>query len=553
MLSTMQDVPLSIGHIVSYGSRVHASTTVTTFRTIEPETTTFGAIGSRSAAFAHALREELGITDDQRVGTLMFNSAEHLEVMFAVTAMGAVFVPLNKQLLDAQLRHIVRHCNVEVIVVDPRLVDKLTEFIPDASELRTVIITGTDGIPDAIGGVPALSYEALLDGRPTDYAWPELPDNTAAALCYSTGTEGAPKAIAYSHRSLYLQALTLRAADSLGISNGEAFLSCVPIYHVLSWGVPFAAWMSGTPLVLPAADLSAPRLADIIATAQPRKANGVPTLWNQLMVHYLEHPPHRMSLTEVFVGGSPATDWLIRTWEESFGVDIIHVWGMTETTTVGTVARPPAGSSGEQRTAYRVSQGRFDPSLDYRVVNDGDIVTPDQYRPGEIQVRGNLVTASYLPDDADTARATSFTEDGWLRTGDVGTVTSDGFLSISDRARDVIRSGGEWIYSAQLENVIMESDAILECAVVGIPHVKWGERPLAVAVTYPGYPPTADTARAIRAELRAILPNWMIPEYWAFVDHIAKTSVDKFDKKDLRQHLADGLLDVITLPSPGDR
>lgn len=560
MRSTMQDLPLSISRILEYGSTVHGSTPVTTWRFDGPEVTTFREIGARAAAFAHALRDEFAITGDQRVGSLLHNCSEHLEVMFGVCAMEAVFTPLNKQLMDDQINHIIRHVEVEVIVADPRLLDQLARVLADAPSVRAIAVIGHGPPPDDVAGVPAYSYEALLDDRSTLHDWPAQDEHSAAAICYSTGTTGPPKGVAFSQRSMYLQAMTLRTTDSFAVTHGETFLCCVPIYHVLSWGVPFAAFMSGTPLVLPDADVSAPTLATIIEVTHPRVAHGVPTLWNQLMVHYLHEPPARMSLTEIYVGGSAASPSLIKIWEQRYGVDVIHVWGMTETSTVGTVARPPAGASGEARMVYRSSQGRFSPSLDYRVVNDGKVVSATDRNQGEIQVRGNLVASSYLHSDtarkfrgAEVSEAPEqFTADGWLRTGDVGSVTSDGFLMISDRARDVIRSGGEWIYSAQLENVIMESAAVVECAVIGVPDDKWGERPLAVTVLHDGFAPTPETAETIRASVRSQLPNWMVPEYWAFVGHIDKTSVDKFDKLDLRAHLADGELEIVKLLGPGE-
>lgn len=563
MLSTMQDIPLSIARILDYGATVHGNTVVTTWSVDGPQTTTFREIAARAAALAHALRDDLGITGDQRVGSFMYNCAEHLEVMFGVSAMEAVFTPLNKQLMNDQISHIIRHAEIEVIVADLRLLGQLEQVLVDTPSIRAVAVIGTGDVPAEIAGVPVHSYEALLDDRSTALDWPAQDEHAAAAICYSTGTTGPPKGVAYSQRSVYLQAMSLRTTDSLAVTHGETFLCGVPIYHVLSWGIPFAAFMSGTPLVLPDADVSAPTLAKIIEATHPRVAHGVPSLWTQLMVHYLHEPPSRMSLTEIYVGGSPASPSLIKIWEERYGVDIVHVWGMTETSTVGTVARPPSGASGEARMVYRSSQGRFAPSLEYRVVHDGAVVASTDRNQGEIQVRGNLVAASYLRSDAvDEFRGENipdgsggdekFTADGWLRTGDVGSVTSDGFLVISDRARDVIRSGGEWIYSAQLENVIMEADEVVECAVIGMPDKKWGERPLAVTVLHDGVPPTAETAEAIRATVRSQLPNWMVPEYWSFVSHIDKTSVDKFDKKDLRSHLAGDELEIVKLRGPGE-
>ena len=569
MLATMQEVPFSVGRILSYGSSVHSSTKVTTWRSGTAEETTFGVIGARASAFAHALEDELGIDSDQRVGSIMYNCAEHLETMFAVAAKGSVFVPLNLQLLDDQITYIINHSEMEVIVADPRLAPKLSRILWKCPRVRAVCFTGTkpvaqfkEDLPETVG---VYSYESLLDGRSTIYSWPELPENTAAAMCYSTATTGAPKGVAYSHRSVWLTAMSLRSTDSLGITHGESFLCCIPIYHVLSWGVPFTAFLAGTPLVLPDSDVSAPTLAKLIAGTHPRVAHGVPTLWIQLMVYYLHNPPERMSLTELYVGGSPAPPALIKVWEERYGVDVIHAWGMTETSTVGTVARPPSGAGGERRWAHRVSQGRFAPWLEYRVVNDGKIVSRTDRSDGEIQVRGNLVTGSYYhPEDPEAQRLAAmfrgkevsefeeyFTADGWLRTGDVGTVTSDGFMTLYDRSRDVIRSGGEWIYSAQLENLIMEADEVVECAVIGYPDKKWGERPLAVTVLHSDVTPTVDLAIKLRHDLQQELPNWMAPEYWTFVGSIDKTSVGKFDKVDLRTHLAKDEFDIIALPGPG--
>lgn len=581
----MQDVPLNISRILDYGSTVHGGATpVTTWRGgdtaagEEPqEVATFADIGARAAAWAHALHEDLGgVTGDERVATLMWNCAEHLEILFGTACKGAVFVPLNKQLMNDQIRHIINHSQAKVIVADPRLAVQLKRILSGAPEVESVVFTGSVGLADAALHMPprsvaTYSYEQLLDGKSSRYRWPELDERTAAALCYSTGTTGAPKGVVYSHRSIYLEAMQLRSSDSLCVTHGETFLCCIPpIYHVLSWGVPFAAFMTGTPpLVLPDSDVSAPTLSKLIAATHPRVAHGAPTIWLQLIVHYMQNPPERMSLTEIYAGGSPVPPQLIKVWEERYGVDVIHVWGgMVETSTVGSVARPPQGVNGPARWAYRISQGRIPASLQYRVVNDGQVVPKTDRNSGEIQVRGgNLVTASYY--DSPTASsggpasefrgkavenaASKFTADGWLRTGDVGSVTHDGFLTIEDRARDVIRSGGEWIYSVQLENLIMSDPRVIEAAVIGYPDKQWGgERPLAVTVLDPQTSPTIETAESLRDAMRKELPSWMLPEYWTFVKSIDKTSVDKFDKKDLRMHLTEGEYNIIRLSGPGE-
>ena len=573
----MMDIPLSLTRILEYGASVHGDTTVTTWHgegtgsEFDPaEEVTFHDIAARAAAFAHAIHDELGITSDERVGSFMWNCAEHLEVMFGTACKGAIFAPLNKQLMNDQIRHIINHAEISAIVCDPRLAQQLGKVLVGTDSVGSVIITGAQPAQQFAHlfprGVEVYSYEALIDGRSTVYDWPELDERTAAALCYSTGTTGAPKGVLYSHRSLYLEAMQLRSSDSLCITHGETFLCCIPICHVLSWGVPFTCFMTGTPLVLPDADVSAPTLAKAIAATSPRVAHGVPTIWIQLFVHYLKNPPERMTLTEIFAGGSPVPPQLIKSWEERYGVDVVHVWGMAETTTVGTVARPPSGASGEARWAYRISQGRFPAALEYRVVNDGHVVNTTDRNAGEIQVRGNLVTGAYYhspaSEDGGAAHefrgkdvedaASKFTADGWLRTGDVGFVTEDGFLTVEDRARDVIRSGGEWIYSVQLENLIMANPVVLECAVIGYPDKQWVERPLAVTVLAADISPTIETAERLRNGMRSELPSWMLPEYWTFVKSIDKTSVGKFDKKDLRAHLAEGEYNIIRLKGPGE-
>ncbi|MFC5939435.1 long-chain fatty-acid--CoA ligase [Corynebacterium choanae] len=571
MRATMPHIPLNVSQILRYGTRVHRDTQITSVSNGELAVTSFGEMGARAAAFAHALHDELGLSGDDRVATLLWNCTEQLEVLFAAACSGLVFVPVNKQLMIDQIVHILNHSESKVLIVDPRLCDLVEQVVPQCPTITALVVI--DQLPEGTRQpyialpVPIYSYEALLNERPIRYDWPELDETLACCLCYSTGTTGAPKGVAYSHRSLYLHAMGLRSSDSFAVSHGEPFLCCVPIYHVLSWGVPLAALMCGAPLVLPGEDVSPARLAWIIEQTHPRVANGVPTLWISLMHHYQEHPPRRMSLQEIFVGGSPAPPVLIKEWEARYGVDVIHIWGMTETSPIGTVARPPSGVSGPARWAYRISQGRFPASMEYRVVSDGEEVTGTDRNQGEIQVRGNWVTASYYHPPAQDAGGTAelfrgqpvddaqdkFTEDGWLKTGDVGSITRDGFLTIEDRKRDVIRSGGEWIYSVQLENLIMAHPLVVEAAVIGYPDAKWGERPLAVTVLADPNQASKETAALLRQHLQEHLPGWMLPEYWTFVPMIDKTSVDKFDKKDLRQHLAEGEFSIVKLKGPGQR
>lgn len=565
--STMQVIPFSLAQILEYGRLVHAASTVTTYRGMSSEQYTFAALGSRAAALAHALHDLTGVHRADRVATMMPNTSEHLEALFGVGAMGAVFHPLNPYLRGDQITHIVNHADDRIIILDPEFTDVIGPLLDACPRVHTLLVTGSDedvrataaAVPDT---VRVLGYESSLDGRPTDYPWPELPESAPVAMCYSTGTSGAPKGVVYSHRSMWVHSMNIRTADSLAVRNGERFLCVVPIFHVLSWGVPVAAMMAGTRLILPGGDASPEHLAHVIADSLPLRAHGAPTVWTQLFVHYEKNPPEKMSLREIVSGGSTVPPALITAWEEKFGVDVIHCWGMTETGPVGTVARPPAGVGGAARRNYRESQGRFPVGMLSRIVDDDGVpLTANDRSVGEIQVRGNSVTASYLhspTQDSGPARDfrgepvedadERFTADGWLRTGDVGTVTRDGFLTVHDRQTDLIRSGGEWIFSATLENIVMSSPLVAEAAVIGMPDPDWGERPLAVVMVVPGTPQTRATAEAVAATVAQRAPRWMVPENWTFVDVIDQTSVGKFDKKDLRNHLRRGEFDIIRLP-----
>lgn len=568
--STMQVIPFSLAQILEYGRHVHAASTVTTYRGMSSEQYTFAALGARAAALAHALKDLIGVEIADRVATMMPNTAEHLEALFGVGSMGAVFHPLNPNLTGDQIVEILTHAADQVLILDPEYTDVLLPLLPHCSGLRTLIVTGTSEDVNALATaapehLEVLGYEACLDGRPTIYSWPHLPEDAPVAMCYSTATTGVPKGVVYSHRSLWLHAMNIRTVDSLAVRNGERFLCVVPIFHVLSWGVPIAGLMAGTRLILPGGDSSPEHLSHVIADAMPLRAHGAPTIWTQLFVHYRRNPPEKMSLQEIISGGSTVPPALITAWEERYGVDVIHAWGMTETGPVGTIARPPSGVDGATRRNYQESQGRFPVTMEFRVVDDdGVVLTANDRSSGEIQVRGNAVTASYVRraadvggslaganSDDDTDSDDRFTEDGWLRTGDIGTISRDGFLTVHDRRTDIIRSGGEWIYSAVLENTIMSSPLVAEAAVIGMPDDDWGERPLAVVVVVPGTPESRQTAEDIAARVSSRAPSWMVPENWTFVESIDQTSVGKFDKKDLRNHLRHGRFTIIRLPRAG--
>ncbi|MHB1612701.1 MAG: long-chain fatty acid--CoA ligase [Actinomycetes bacterium] len=545
MLSTMMDVPLLLSRVVEYGASAYGTSEVITWTGGEPRRATYAEVGRRVAGLAHALRG-LGIDADQRVATFMWNNQEHLEVYCAVPSMGAVLHTLNIRLFPDQLVYVANHAEDQVVVVDHTLVGLLAPLLDRMTTIRHVVVNGpADHSVLAGGGRTVHDYAELIAGMPEAFDWPVLDERSAAAMCYTSGTTGNPKGVVYSHRSNYLHSLTICMSGQLGLGPADRTLPVVPMFHANAWGVPYAALLSGSNLVMPDRFLQAEHLARMIATLQVTRSAAVPTIWTDLLAYLDTHPEADVSsLKDVLVGGSACPPSLIKAFEERFGVNVIHGWGMTETSPVGSVARPPAGLSAEDAWPYRVSQGRLLPGVEGRVIGpDGSEQPRDGQAVGELEVRGPWVAGAYYQDD-DPAKF----DDGWLRTGDVGSLTSDLYFTITDRAKDVIKSGGEWISSVDLENALMGHPAVLEASVVGVPDERWGERPLATVVIKEGRDVTVDQLREFLSDKVA---RWQVPERWAFVSTVPKTSVGKFDKKVIRRQYAEGGLDVITRPGPG--
>jgi len=544
MLSTMQDAPLSISRLLTYGGTVHGKATVSTW-TGDPEhlrIETYAEVAEHAAQLAHALNG-LGVTGDQRVATFMFNNNEHLEAYLAVPSMGAVLHTLNVRLFPEQLVYIANHAEDDVVIVDAVLVPLLARLLPEMKTVRHVIVAGAcDRSPlDAASGVEVHDYAELIAGQPTTYVWPEVDERSAAAVCYTSGTTGNPKGVVYSHRSIWLHSMQVCMMQGFGLTDHDRVLAVVPQFHAMAWGLPYAAFMSGASLLMPDRFLQAAPLAQLIEQERPTLAGAVPTIWSDLLRHLDANGGDMTSLREVVIGGSACPPSLMKAFRERHGVQLVHAWGMTETSPLGSVARPPASATDDESAfAYRMTQGRLPASVEARLVGvDGDIMPWDGVSVGELEVRGPWVTGSYhLDPDPEKF------SDGWLRTGDVGTLTHDGFLTLTDRAKDVIKSGGEWISSVDLENHLMAHPDVVEASVVGVPDEKWGERPLATVVLREG-------STATLAELRDFLgervAKWQVPERWAIVDEVPKTSVGKFDKKTLRRQYADGALVVNTL------
>ena len=551
MLSTMQDVPLLISRILTHGSTVHGTSQVISWTGEgEPERRSFAEIGERSARLAHALREDLAVTDGERIATFMWNNAVHVEAYFAIPAMGAVLHTLNLRLPPEQLTWIVNHAADRVVIVNGSLIPLLAPLLSQLPTVEHIVVSGP-GDRTPLDGAHARvhGYEDLIAGKPTTYDWPELDERQAAAMCYTSGTTGDPKGVVFSHRSIYLHSMQVNMTQSMGLTDQDTSLVVVPQFHVNAWGLPHATFMTGVNMLMPDRFLQPAPLAEMIESQRPTHAAAVPTIWQGLLAELTAKPRDVSSLTQVTIGGSACPPALMAAFDE-LGMRVCHAWGMTETSPLGTVSRPPAEAVGTDREwEYRLTQGRFPASVEARLTGPGGERLPfDGESAGELEVRGPWIAGAYYNgEDAEPLRpADKFSEDGWLKTGDVGTISPDGFLTLTDRAKDVIKSGGEWISSVDLENALMSHPDVTEAAVVAVPDEKWGERPLATVVLREGSTADFESLRAFLAD-EGKIAKWQLPERWTIIESVPKTSVGKFDKKVLRRRYAAGDLDVTKL------
>ena len=531
MKSTMQTAQLTVTSLMTRGARLFGNSEVITWRGDSARHSTYVEVFERVGRLANVLRG-MGVTEGDRVGTLSWNNQEHMEAYLAIPCMGAVLHTLNLRLPPNQLVHIVNDAEDRVIIVDGSLVPLLAAIREHLPTVEHVLVVG-EGDTSTLG--EHVKYDEAVDAASPDFDWPEIDEWSPAAMCYTTGTTGDPKGVVYSHRSIWLHCFAIWGAFRL--DESDRLLVIVPMFHVNAWGVPFVAWMLGCTVLLPDRFLQPQPLCDFVKAERPTFTGGVPTIFTAMLQYAEATHADLSSIKRAICGGSAVPRALIEAFRDRLNIELIQAWGMTETSPVGSIAYPPAGIPPEEEIVWRSKTGRAVPGVELRIVgDDGAELAWDGQSVGELEARGPWITASYYGVDAPERF-----HDGWLRTGDVGVMDSRGYLQITDRSKDVIKSGGEWISSVELENHLAAHPSVAEAAVVGVHDDRWEERPLAAVVLKPGAEAGPDDLRTF---LDGKVARWWLPERWAFVNELPKTSVGKLDKKLIRQLYADGKLEV---------
>ena len=535
----MMEYPLTLDRIVEHAGRMFPHKTV---RTKRPDGSmheyTYADLLGRSRRLAAGLAA-LGVKPGDRVGTFAWNHYQHLEMYFGIPGAGAVCHTLNIRLFPRQLAYIVNHAEDRVVCIDASVLPLYERVAGGISCVRHhVLVNAPRDIKTTLPNV--MHYEDLIDDAGDDFTWRSTDERMAMGLCYTSGTTGDPKGALYSHRSMFLHTLGENQAMGLGLTETDVVLPVVPQFHAMAWGLPYACTMAGADVVMPGPHLQPAALAELIESQQVTVAAGVPSIWNGLYQELKTTPRDISCVRALVVGGSAMPRSLIDGYERELGVNVLQAWGMTELSPLGTVSklqRHHLGLTETQRLDVKALQGTPLAGVELRIVGDDGAELPwDGETMGELQARGPWVIRGYFKRDPTPEH---FTADGWFRTGDVATMTPDGYMRITDRTKDLVKSGGEWISTVALEGALMAHDGVLEAAVIAVPDKKWSERPLAVVVRTTDAQVDTDELRRLLADQFA---KFEIPDRFVFVDELPKTSVGKFDKKVLRARVADGTL-----------
>ena len=538
----MMEMPLTISSVIDYAADVRTDTEVVS-KCVEGGIYryNYGDAHKRTCQLAHALKS-MGIKEGDRVATLAWNGHRHFELYFAISSIGAVCHTINPRLFADQIVYIINHAKDRILFLDTTFIPVITPLIDKLpKDLRFVALCEREDVPDC--DIPNLEcYEDLLRGQSTSFSWPHLDERSASALCYTSGTTGNPKGVLFTHRSTLLHTFGMMVfAAEVGLNSSAVVLPVVPFFHANGWGLPFASPLVGAKFVLPGPGLDGENLFNLMDVEGVTSAWGVPTIWLGLLAEMRKHGRKPEGFQYMLVGGSAVPRSMIAEFEMDFDVRVVHGWGMTETSPVGsTTTFSPAMRALpiEKKVDLKVSQGRRMYTVDMRIVSDsGELLPNDGEAFGELQVRGHAVMNGYFEDEE--ASEAALTDDGWLRTGDVAKIDQDGFMSLVDRTKDVIKSGGEWISSIDLENAAQGHEAVKECAVIAAYHPKWAERPLLIVVLEAGHKVTGDEIKEFLVDKVA---KWWLPDDVVFVDEIPHTATGKISKLTLRKLFADHVL-----------
>ncbi|MDA8659534.1 long-chain fatty acid--CoA ligase [Luminiphilus sp.] len=528
MLSTMMHTSLGVNTLFRFGARHFANSRVADYDGEHLQWRSYKDVDSLAGRIASGLAA-LGVGNGDRVGTFLWNGVTHLGVYLAAPSMGAVLHTLNCRLAPDQIAYIINHANDCCVFVDGRLEAQFQPVLSQIPGVRHIIVCDPQG---GLDDDRIITLESLLSNRDCDYDWPEIPETQAAGICYTSGTTGNPKGVVYSHKTTYLHALASRSVDSFGVQERDTILMLPAMFHANAWGFPYSGWMSGADMVMPGPHTQLAHLKTMILASQPTLTAMVPTILGDLLRDETLTQAEMGSFRALVCGGSAVPSSMIEGARDRWGVPVIQGWGMTETSPMCVLSHPPKDLADTPETQWRIKSGRPVPGVSVRVVDESDQLLPeDGQTVGELQLRGAWVTGSYLDIESD-----AFTADGWLRTGDVGHIDSHGYVQLTDRMKDVIKSGGEWISSVDLEDAILQAPGVAEVAVIGIADERWQERPLAIVVCAEEQPATAGEIRRL---LQDRVARFWVPEYWSFVTELPKTSVGKLDKKQLRLAYSD--------------